>query len=157
MGEDGFEPSKSYAADLQSVPFGHSGNPPYSIPAWCLYGAGRRTRTPDLLITNQLLYQLSYTSISNSRTYIIRILSNCQHLFFLDKFLGLWYIIKALCCAGIAQLVEQLICNQQVGGSSPSTSSTTILYGRFPEWPKGTDCKSVVYDFGGSNPPPPTS
>ena len=26
--------------------------------------------------------------------------------------------------AGIAQLVEQLICNQQVGGSSPSTGST---------------------------------
>ena len=26
-----------------------------------LCGAGRRTRTPDLLITNQLLYQLSYT------------------------------------------------------------------------------------------------
>ncbi len=25
--------------------------------------------------------------------------------------------------AGIAQLVEQLICNQQVGGSSPSTGS----------------------------------
>ena len=25
-------------------------------------GAGERTRTPDLLITNQLLYQLSYTS-----------------------------------------------------------------------------------------------
>ena len=63
--------------------------------------------------------------------------------------------------AGVAQLVEQLICNQQVGGSSPSTSSTiqdgdTIEYGRFPEWPKGTDCKSVVYDFGGSNPPPST-
>ena len=28
------------------------------------FGAGRRTRTPDLLITNQLLYQLSYTSVS---------------------------------------------------------------------------------------------
>ena len=27
-------------------------------------GAGGRIRTPDLLITNQLLYQLSYTSIS---------------------------------------------------------------------------------------------
>ena len=27
--------------------------------------------------------------------------------------------------AGVAQLVEQLICNQQVGGSSPSTSSST--------------------------------
>ena len=25
--------------------------------------------------------------------------------------------------AGVAQLVEQLICNQQVGGSNPSTSS----------------------------------
>ncbi len=61
-------------------------------------------------------------------------------------------------CAGVAQLVEQLICNQQVGGSSPSTSSTISKskYGRFPEWPKGADCKSVVNDFGGSNPPPPT-
>ena len=27
-------------------------------------GAGGRIRTPDLLITNQLLYRLSYTSIS---------------------------------------------------------------------------------------------
>ena len=27
------------------------------------YGAGGRSRTDDLLITNQLLYQLSYTSI----------------------------------------------------------------------------------------------
>ncbi|MDE7053802.1 MAG: hypothetical protein K2O84_03175, partial [Oscillospiraceae bacterium] len=26
-----------------------------------------------------------------------------------------------------------------------------------PEWPKGADCKSVVDDFGGSNPPAPTS
>ena len=32
-------------------------------------GAGRRTRTPDLLITNQLLYQLSYTSISRRLDY----------------------------------------------------------------------------------------
>ncbi len=31
VGEDGFEPSKRYAADLQSVPFGHSGTPPYSV------------------------------------------------------------------------------------------------------------------------------
>ena len=60
--------------------------------------------------------------------------------------------------AGVAQLVEQLICNQQVGGSSPSTSSTKlkISYGRVPEWPKGADCKSVVSDFGGPNPPSPT-
>ena len=56
MGEGGFEPPKSLTTDLQSAPFGHSGTPPYSI------GAGGRIRTPDLLITNQLLYQLSYTS-----------------------------------------------------------------------------------------------
>ena len=59
VGDGGFEPPKALPADLQSVPFGHSGNPPYSI------GAGGRIRTPDLLITNQLLYQLSYTSIFN--------------------------------------------------------------------------------------------
>ena len=35
-------------------------------------GAGGRIRTPDLLITNQLLYQLSYTSSSNSRIYLTR-------------------------------------------------------------------------------------
>ena len=39
------------------------GNSP--ICSCCLNGAGRRTRTPDLLITNQLLYQLSYTGGSN--------------------------------------------------------------------------------------------
>ena len=46
VGEGGFEPPKSLTTDLQSAPFGHSGIPPYTI------GAGRRTRTPDLLITN---------------------------------------------------------------------------------------------------------
>ena len=57
VGDGGFEPPKALPADLQSVPFGHSGNPPYEL------GAGGRIRTPDLLITNQLLYQLSYTSV----------------------------------------------------------------------------------------------
>ncbi len=36
-------------------------------------GAGGRTRTPDLLITNQLLYQLSYTSVSTLEYNIITI------------------------------------------------------------------------------------
>ena len=31
------------------------------------FGAGGRIRTPDLLITNQLLYRLSYTSIFPAR------------------------------------------------------------------------------------------
>ncbi len=32
-------------------------------------GAGSRTRTNDLLITNQLLYQLSYTGVSQRKIY----------------------------------------------------------------------------------------
>ena len=31
VGEGGFEPPKAVPADLQSVPFGHSGIPPYSL------------------------------------------------------------------------------------------------------------------------------
>ena len=58
--------------------------------------------------------------------------------------------------------VQTHLCNQQVGGSSPSTGSITYgkqrsEYGGIPEWPKGTDCKSAVNDFGGSNPPSPTN
>ncbi len=44
--------------------------------------------------------------------------------------------------AGVAQLAEQLICNQQVAGSSPIASSGGRL-GGMPEWLKGADCKSV--------------
>ena len=70
VGEGGFEPPKSLTTDLQSAPFGHSGIPPYSL----VRGAGRRIRTPDLLITNQLLYQLSYTSISaTNKMYVSRL------------------------------------------------------------------------------------
>ena len=44
--------------------------------------------------------------------------------------------------AGVAQLVEQLTCNQQVVGSIPITSS---IYGGVPERPKGADCKSAGF------------
>ena len=37
-------------------------------------------------------------------------------------------------------MAEQLICNQQVVGSTPIASS---IIGGIPEWPKGTDCKSA--------------
>ena len=45
-------------------------------------------------------------------------------------------------CAGVAQLAEQLICNQQVGGSNPSTSSTLTFplqlnMGEFPSGQRG--------------------
>ena len=86
----------------------------------------------------------------------------------LDKRLNLWYNItvpkRRFLCKGrrwCGSMAEQLICNQQVVGSTPITSSNEftqreLLYGRFPEWPKGADCKSVVADFGGPNPPSPT-
>ena len=87
--------------------------------------------------------------------------------------------------ASVAQSAEQLICNQQVVGSSPSASLMTndeILVtkqngdprrvvgwtfairisimvverrGGFPEWSKGSDCKSDGNAFEGSNPSPP--
>ena len=67
MDGGGFEPPKQFAADLQSVPFGHSGIHPYGI---FIHKADDRTRTDNLLITNQLLCQLSH--IGESKTlYII--------------------------------------------------------------------------------------
>ena len=63
--------------------------------------------------------------------------------------------------ADVAQLAEQLICNQQVIGSSPIIGfiqfNIELYYGQIPEWPKGTDCKSAANCFGGSNPPPSIS
>ena len=61
MDGDGFEPSKRVATDLQSAPFGHSGTHPYFIK---VMQADDRTRTDNLLITNQLLCQLSHIGIS---------------------------------------------------------------------------------------------
>ena len=40
---------------------------------------------------------------------------------------------------------------------SPAPILATLLYGRFPERPKGADCKSVVNDFAGPNPASPTT
>ena len=59
--------------------------------------------------------------------------------------------------ADVAQLAEQLTCNQQVIGSIPIVGffHPKDDYGWIPEWPKGTDCKSAAICFGGSNPPPP--
>ena len=80
VGAGGFEPPKSSTTDLQSAPFGHSGTLPYAIVLLKEVGAGRRTRTPDLLITNQLLYQLSYTSTISSEVYVTRNVPICQPL-----------------------------------------------------------------------------
>ena len=66
VGRGGFEPPKSKTSDLQSDPFGRSGICPYGI-VWC--GAGDWTRTHNLLITNQLLCQLSYSSSCSYATF----------------------------------------------------------------------------------------
>ena len=63
MGRGGFEPPKSKTSDLQSDPFGRSGICPYLRCSSFRCGAGDWTRTHNLLITNQLLCQLSYTGI----------------------------------------------------------------------------------------------
>ncbi len=49
-------------ADLQSAPVGRLG-----ISPWSVHGANEGTRTPDRLITNQLLYQLSYIGMYNTK------------------------------------------------------------------------------------------
>ena len=56
--------------------------------------------------------------------------------------------------AGVAQLAEQLICNQQVVGSIPIASSTYM--GRFPSGQREQTVNLSSPDFGGPNPPLPT-
>ena len=65
----GFEPPKSLTTDLQSVPFGRSGIPPCEDALISIRGAGDGTRTRNLLITSQLLCQLSYASVASVINY----------------------------------------------------------------------------------------
>ena len=76
--------------------------------------------------------------------------------------------------AGVAQSVEQLICNQRVGGSNPFASSMGwirvavlnryapgsarwVSAGRYPSGQRGQTVNLLAYAFGGSNPPLPTT
>ncbi len=92
----GFEPPKAEPADLQSAPFGHSGTPPGEVPLYSIFhrvrapglaGAGDRNRTRNLLITSQLLYQLSYAStkgdiyistLENARSFFTHPRGRCR-------------------------------------------------------------------------------
>lgn len=61
----GFEPAKLSRQIYSLIPLANSGTPPSQAlyaPVTSKSGAGGRNRTPDLLITSQLLYQLSYAS-----------------------------------------------------------------------------------------------
>ena len=57
------------------------------------------------------------------------------------------------CYAGVAQWQSSwfVISRLMVRLRSPAP------YGSVPEWPKGTDCKSAAFSFGGPNPPAPTT
>ena len=52
--------------------------------------------------------------------------------------------------ADVAQLAEQLICNQQVIGSSPIIG----FMDGFPSGQREQTVNLLLYSFGGSNPPP---
>lgn len=71
----GFEPPKSHDDRFTVCSLWPLGNSPILN-----FGAGGRIRTPDLLITNQLLYQLSYTSTISSEVYVTRNVPICQPL-----------------------------------------------------------------------------
>ncbi len=62
--------------------------------------------------------------------------------------------------AGWSSLEARRAHNPEVVGSNPTpaifVTYFNFTYGRIPEWPKGTDCKSAAHCFGGSNPPPPS-
>ncbi len=59
-------------------------------------------------------------------------------------------------------MAEQLICNQQVDGSTPFTSSNLsphivdFYMGDFPSGQRGQTVNLLSFDFGGPNPPSPT-
>ena len=58
-------------------------------------GAGNGTRTRDLRITNALLYRLSYTSITNTIYYNIKMISSQREIFFFyTKFVVFDYCTK---------------------------------------------------------------
>ena len=63
-----FKQNVSYALHGWSLTKGTAKNSADVVSTEFSYGAGSRTRTGDLRITNALLYQLSHTSIIN---YII--------------------------------------------------------------------------------------
>jgi hypothetical protein len=62
--------------------------------------------------------------------------------------------VELLNLAGVAQLVEQLICNQQVAGSSPITSSKFYrrLMDEYPSGQRGQAVNLLAVVFEGSNP-----
>ena len=90
VGAGGFGPPKSVTTDLQSAPFGRSGNPPYLLgSARRSLGAGDRSRTNNLLITNQLL---CHCATPAEREYYTTKNLECQAFF--ESFLIFFYFFN---------------------------------------------------------------
>ena len=94
------------------------------------------------------------TVVLPKRPFYIEILTCLSH--FLVKVLTQadFLCIVVTSQAAIAQLVEHVICNLGVQGSSPCGGLVRDFpgHGEFPEWSKGADCKSVGSSFVGPNP-----
>ncbi len=121
VGRGGFEPPKSKTSDLQSDPFGRSGIFPYIKLNFLTDGAGGRNRTCNLLITNQLLCQLSYTgkggALGRNRTTDRRIFSP---LLYQLSYQGICAFFKTR-----ASFLGMRLCLATRNGLEPSTSSVT--------------------------------
>ena len=63
MGSDGFEPPKASPADLQSAPFGHSGNYPFSKSdaKVCFYFENKECFSNNLRLLTKNPFLICYT------------------------------------------------------------------------------------------------
>ncbi len=94
-----------------------------------------------------------------------RLLHFAVNLRFLEGVVSIRVLSEDACCvpcrAGVAQLVEHLICNQRVGGSSPFAGSRSFSDLRgvagVVEWLMAPGCKpGRLTPYVGSNPTPCT-
>ena len=110
------------------------------------FGATDPIRTDDLLITSELLYLLSHSSTffrtEHSITSLRRLVKRFLHFL----------------CGYFFRNFEKRRKNYFLPLTKENGCGivTVVGFGRVPEWPKGTDCKSAGFAFGGSNPPSPT-
>ena len=89
MGRGGFEPPKQVAADLQSVPFGHSGIYPNVMKTFYMYFrltvkkyiiSSNHTQDFFLLVLNFLL-QFSFVSKFSISPYLLLNLCHCDMIY----------------------------------------------------------------------------
>ena len=103
-----------------------------------------------------IIYIIHYTAnkvntnkkIKKYKNFSLKVLTNKKLYAIICKLSGI-----SCSFAGVAQLAEQLICNQQVAGSSPITSSNM---GEFPSGQRGQTVNLLLFSFDGPNPSSPT-